>query len=95
MRRLERLSVERAGDEVIIEATAGGFLRHMVRNLAGVLVEVGRGERGADSVREVLAGRNRSLAGVNAPPQGLALLSVDYGEKLPPAAAPGPEETDA
>ncbi len=95
VRRLERLSVERAGDEVVIEATAEGFLRHMVRNLAGVLVEVGRGEREADSVREVLAGRDRTLAGVNAPPQGLALLSVDYGEKLPPAAAPGPEETDA
>ncbi len=95
VRRLERLGVERAGDEVVIEATAEGFLRHMVRNLAGVLVEVGRGEREADSVREVLAGKNRTLAGVNAPPQGLALLSVDYGEKLPPAAAPGPEETDA
>ena len=95
VRRLERLSVERAGDEVVIDATAGGFLRHMVRNLVGVLVEVGRGEREADSVREVLAGRDRSLAGVNAPPQGLALDCVDYGEKLPPEAAPGPEETDA
>ena len=95
VRRLERLSVERAGDEVVIEATAEGFLRHMVRNLAGVLVEVGRGEREAASVREVLEGRNRALAGVNAPPQGLALVGVDYGEKLPPEAAPGPEETDA
>ena len=95
VRRLERLSVECAGDEVVIEATAEGFLRHMVRNLAGVLVEVGRGEREAASVREVLAGRNRALAGVNAPPQGLALVGVDYGEKLPPAAAPGPDEIDA
>ena len=95
VRRLERLSVERAGDEVVIEATAGGFLRHMVRNLVGVLVEVGRGEREADSVGEVLAGKDRSLAGVNAPPQGLALVSVDYGDRLPPESAPGPEETDA
>ena len=95
VRRLERLSVERTGDEVVIEATAEGFLRHMVRNLAGVLVEVGRGEREADSVGEVLAGRDRTLAGVNAPPQGLALVRVDYGEKLPPEAAPGPDEIDA
>ena len=95
VRRLECLRVERAIDEVVIEATATGFLRHMVRNLAGFLVEVGRGEREANSVRGVLAGRNRTLAGVNAPPQGLVLLRVDYGDKLPPAAAPGPDETDA
>ncbi len=94
-RRLERLSVERAGDEVVIEARAGGFLRHMVRNLAGVLMEVGRGEREADSMRETLAGRSRRLAGVTAPPQGLALVRVEYGGKLPPEAAPGPEETVA
>ncbi len=92
VRRLERLGVARAGDEVVIEATAGGFLRHMARNLAGVLVEVGRGERGADSVRGVLAGRRRALAGVTAPAQGLALVRVDYGDKLPPLAEPGPEE---
>ncbi len=95
VRRLERLNVDRVGDEVIIEATAEGFLRHMVRNLTGVLVEVGHGGRKAESVREVLAGKSRTLAGVNAPPQGLALVCVDYGEQLPPEATPGPEEIDA
>ena len=70
-----------------------GFLRHMVRNLVGVLVEVGRGEREADSVREVLAGRNRALAGVNAPPQGLSLVCVDYGDKLPPEPLRGPRKS--
>lgn len=91
-RRLDRLSVERAGDEVVVEARANGFLRHMVRNLAGVLVEVGRGEREADSMKEALAGRNRRLAGVTAPPQGLALVRVEYGDKLPPEAPPAPDE---
>ncbi len=95
VRRLESLRVTRVDDEVILEATANGFLRHMVRTLAGVLVEVGRGERTADSVRGILAGRRRALAGVTAPPQGLVLVRVEYGEKLPPEAAPGPEEAQA
>ncbi len=88
VRRLERLEVRREGDEIVIEATAEGFLRHMVRTLAGTLAEVGRGEREADSMEELLAARDRSLAGPTAPPQGLYLVAVDYGEKLPPLAAP-------
>ncbi len=92
VRRLERLDVERLDDEVVIEATAEGFLRRMVRNLVGALVEVGRGERAADSMRAMLAGKHRSLAGIAAPPQGLALVCVEYGEKLPPSDAPGPEQ---
>jgi tRNA pseudouridine38-40 synthase len=59
-----------------IEATA--FLKHMVRNIVGTLVEVGRGERPASGVRALLAGRDRTRAGATAPPHGLTLVTVRY-----------------
>lgn len=96
VRRMERLEVFEAGDEVHIEATASGFLRFMVRNIVGTLAEVGRGERLADSLPEILEARDRNQAGLKAPSHGLCLLEVDYGEKLPPPAdeaATGPGET--
>ena len=59
-----------------IEATA--FLRHMVRNIVGTLVEVGRGRRQASEMPGLLAACDRNLAGATAPPQGLCLTRVDY-----------------
>lgn len=59
-----------------IEATA--FLKHMVRNIIGTLVEVGRGERDAASIDALLAGRDRTQAGATAPPHGLILVAVRY-----------------
>jgi tRNA pseudouridine38-40 synthase len=59
-----------------IEATA--FLRHMVRNIIGTLVEVGSGERSADDVPRLLATRDRTQAGPTAPPCGLCLARVNY-----------------
>ena len=59
-----------------IEATA--FLKHMVRNIVGTLVEVGRGERAASGIPELLAGRDRTRAGATAPPHGLMLVAVRY-----------------
>lgn len=57
---------------------ADGFLRHMVRNIVGTLVEVGRGRMKPDALEEVLRSGDRSLAGPTAPPQGLFLESVRY-----------------
>lgn len=55
-----------------------GFLYHMVRNLVGTLVEVGRRRRTPDDFAKVLAGRDRHAAGITAPPQGLYLVEVKY-----------------
>ena len=63
---------------VIFEITGKGFLRHMVRSIAGTLVEVGRGRRTPASVSEDLASRDRARAGPTAPAEGLFLVSVEY-----------------
>ena len=57
---------------------ANGFLRHMVRNIVGTVVEVGRGRRNPADMAAILAGRDRRLAGMTAPAHGLCLLSVRY-----------------
>jgi len=83
VRRLHRLAVEGApGGEVEILAEGSGFLRYMVRNLVGTLLEVGQGRRSVASVADTLAARDRSQAGPTAPALGLVLEAVDYGEAL-------------
>jgi tRNA pseudouridine38-40 synthase len=62
------------------EVTGSGFLRHMVRNIVGTLVEIGRGRRPPEWVGEVLASGRREEAGPTAPAQGLFLVSVRYEE---------------
>jgi tRNA pseudouridine38-40 synthase len=90
VRSLERLTVRRDGPLIRIDVTANAFLHHMVRNIAGTLAMVGRGEAGPGWVESVLAGRDRRKAGMTAPPSGLCLTRVDYGGVLgqPPAVAP-------
>jgi tRNA pseudouridine38-40 synthase len=76
LRRLE-VSGEAGGRvEVVVEATA--FVKHMVRNIVGTLVEVGQGRRDASSIPALLAARDRTAAGRTAPPQGLCLEEVFY-----------------
>jgi len=72
--------VSRAPDAplIICEISGNGFLRHMVRNIAGTLAEVGRGHHPVAWVEEVLASRARARAGPTAPPEGLFLVRVDY-----------------
>jgi tRNA pseudouridine38-40 synthase len=71
-----RVQAERAVLVYRVEATA--FLKHMVRNIVGTLVEVGRGERAAASLGELLAGRDRTRAGATAPAHGLILVAIRY-----------------
>ena len=63
---------------IAIEVEGDGFLYTMVRTIAGTLVEVGRGKRDPQWVRDVVASRDRVAAGQTAPPQGLCLLRVAY-----------------
>lgn len=76
--RLERLAITHHEHFVIIEAYADRFLKHMVRNIVGTLVEVGAGNRTATNLQEVLSAKDRTKAGRTAPPQGLCLMRVDY-----------------
>lgn len=69
-------------EPVIVEVEANGFLYNMVRNLVGALVEVGMGKRSVEWPSEILAGKDRKLAGQTAPPQGLFLVSVHYGSSV-------------
>ena len=84
VRTVYDLSVERRPGElterVVIEVEADGFLYNMVRNIAGTLVAVGKGKESVDWPGEVLALRDRTTAGMTAPPQGLFLVGVEYGE---------------
>ena len=78
MRRLTSVRVYRADDLLYLEFVANAFLQHMVRNLVGVLVEIGRGAAPPQWAARVLAGRDRTRAGVTAPAQGLTLAAVTY-----------------
>jgi len=77
---------------VSVRIAGSGFLRHMVRNIAGTLVDVGKGRNPPDRVRELLGRRDRTLAGVTAPPHGLFLWEVRYGKSLPPRPSGGERE---
>ena len=78
VREIYELQVHRRGELIYIDIEANAFLHHMVRNIAGVLLEIGRGEREPEWAREVLEYRDRRLAGVTAPPYGLYLARVVY-----------------
>jgi tRNA pseudouridine38-40 synthase len=78
IRRVYQNSLERRGDLLIYTIEATAFLRHMVRNIIGTMVEVGRGVRSAESVKELLEARDRTKAGATAPPHGLFLVKVNY-----------------
>jgi tRNA pseudouridine38-40 synthase len=83
IRTIERADIADAtteeGDRVLtVTVTGTGFLRHMVRNIVGTLVEVGRGRWPADEFARLMAAKDRAEAGRTAPPQGLFLVSVTY-----------------
>lgn len=81
VRRLERLSIARAGDRVEISARANAFLHQMVRALVGTLVALGDGRVQPGSVREMLMARDRGRAPQMAPAHGLTLERVIYGRR--------------
>jgi tRNA pseudouridine38-40 synthase len=78
VRDLQSISVVREGERVVLEVRANAFLHHMVRNLAGSLLPIGRGERPVAWLAQLLEGRDRNLAGPTAAPQGLVFLGPIY-----------------
>ncbi|MFT7519840.1 MAG: tRNA pseudouridine38-40 synthase [Kiritimatiellia bacterium] len=78
VRTLERWSVARVGDEVVLDAMGHGYLRHMLRIVAGTAYEIGRRRRPPEWMAQVLAARDRSAAGRTAPARGLTLIEVRY-----------------
>jgi tRNA pseudouridine38-40 synthase len=76
--RVEAIHVVRKRERVAIVISADRFLHHMVRNIVGSAVEVGRGARDAGWLADVLASRDRTRAGPTAPAQGLVLVRVRY-----------------
>jgi tRNA pseudouridine38-40 synthase len=77
-RHLQSISVRREGEEILVEVQANAFLHHMVRNIVGSLLMVGRGERAERWIDELLEGQDRKLAGPTAPSQGLVFLGPLY-----------------
>ena len=88
MRNVHSVTVSRTGDMVVVDIEANAFLQHMVRNIVGVLLDIGVGQRPAGWVGELLSLRDRTRASRTAPPNGLYLIDVIY----PPSAGipPGP-----
>ncbi|HEW98682.1 MAG: tRNA pseudouridine(38-40) synthase TruA [Candidatus Parabeggiatoa sp. nov. 3] len=78
IRTVSRLSVSRFDEQVIIDISANAFLHHMVRNIAGVLITIGRGEQPPEWARTVLEAKDRRQGGVTAPAYGLYFCRVDY-----------------
>lgn len=71
-------SLGREGDVITLTIESNGFLKHMVRNIMGTLVLVGKGKITASSVKDVLESRDRTRAGPTAPAHGLCLMQVRY-----------------
>ena len=87
MRCVHEIRIVRDGERVIIDIQANAFLHHMVRNIVGSLLPIGRGEQPTEWIAQLLAGRDRSNAGPTAPATGLTFLGPLY-----PAACGLPEE---
>jgi tRNA pseudouridine38-40 synthase len=81
VRTIQHISVCRFGDNVILNVAANGFLYHMVRNVAGSLMEVGKGNQPVDWLAGVLLARDRTLAAPTAAGDGLYFMGARYPEK--------------
>jgi len=80
VRTIHHCEITRQGEYIIVDIKANAFLHHMVRNIVGSLMRVGQSQESTEWIKEVLAVKNRCLAGVTAPPEGLYFVEVDYPE---------------
>jgi tRNA pseudouridine38-40 synthase len=78
IRDLQSIAVDRDGERVDVTVQANAFLHHMVRNIVGSLLPIGRGEKPENWLAELLAGKDRTVAGPTAPAEGLVFLGPKY-----------------
>src|SRR3546814_665668 len=78
VKTLDKLSVSRHGDELIVEAAARSFLHHQVRSMVGCLALVGHGKWSARDLKAALEAADRNALGLNAPSDGLYFVSATY-----------------
>ncbi len=94
-RNVQQVDIAQRGNLVVVQITANAFLLHMVRNIVGALMVVGRGERPPQWIAELLVGRDRTRSAATAPPNGLYLVAVGYPPQFaiakpsPDSEAPG------
>jgi len=81
VKNLRQLDIRQHGDMIVFDLNSGAFLHHMVRNIIGCLVYVGKGKNSPDWLAEVLASRDRSLAAPTFPADGLYLRHIQYEAK--------------
>ncbi len=78
VRKVIRSEIEKKGDEIIYTVEAKGFLRYMVRTMAGTLLEIGKGKMPPEKIEEIFREKKRSLAGPTILAKGLCLIKVNY-----------------
>lgn len=78
VKTLDEIIISKHGDEIWLELAAPSFLHHMVRNITGTLVTVGQGKWQPEEVKKALEAKDRTMAGMTAPSQGLYFMRVDY-----------------
>lgn len=81
VRTIKKLEISRQNLLISIDVTANAFLHHMVRNISGVLMSIGKNEQEPEWARQVLINKDRASAGITAPSQGLYFISVEYEPK--------------
>ena len=81
-RCITRLQVQRLDDQIVLDITANGFLHNMVRIITGCLLAVGRGDKPIDWLEQLLVARDRTQAGITAPPQGLCFVQPTYPDEF-------------
>lgn len=82
IREVQSVQVSRHDDFVFVDIQANAFLHHMVRNIVGTLLEVGRGEKPEEWLKTLLDKQDRTQAGVTAPAEGLYFVNAIYPEKF-------------
>jgi len=80
IKTIDYINIESTNDEIIISIKANAFLHHMVRNIVGTLLKIGRGEKNVEWMSSVLESKDRREAGPTAEPQGLYFIKAFYEE---------------